>query len=203
MNLVRLLLAQFLPTRDVNILELRRIIKKLKEENNYLKKEVKNLNNDKGICIQFYDDEIEDIIIENLEKAEKEICIAMAWLTSENIMKILGGLKKRGVDIKIIVDNNDRNNKVRLWNPCDILKMAKVNRPGSRYNNYMHNKYCIIDNKKVIDGSYNWSKNAKYNLEHVIVIEDENTAEKYRDGFNKIFNNPRYYDNYTITENAV
>jgi phosphatidylserine/phosphatidylglycerophosphate/cardiolipin synthase-like enzyme len=62
----------------------------------------------------------------------------------------------------------------------------------------MHNKYCIIDNRKVIDGSYNWSKNAKYNLEHIIVIESITVAKMYRDSFNKIYNNPGYYKDYDV-----
>ena len=200
MNFIKKFIVQFLPTRDIKILELRRIIKNQKERIAYLEKQ------SSGISIQFYDDEIEDEIIRNLQEAKNEICIAMAWFTSKNIMKVLNELKNRGVDIKIIIDNNrinGRNNNLRLWNSCNILKMVDVNRPGSKYNNYMHNKYCIIDDITVIDGSYNWSENAKYNLEHIIVIKDENTVKKYKQGFYKIFNNPRYYANYTITENVV
>lgn len=197
MNFFTKFIAQILPTNDMKVIELRRTIKNQKQRISYLEGQLEEQL--KGIPIQFYDEEIEDRIIENLRTSEKEICIAMAWLTSENIMRVLNELKNRGVHIKIVVDNNNNNNKVRLWNPCSVLKMAQV---GGR-NNFMHNKYCIIDNVKVIDGSYNWSKNAKRNLEHIIVIEDKNTAKKYKDAFNKIFNNPRYYANYTITENVV
>lgn len=194
MNLLRKFIDQFLPTNDITILELRRTIKKQKERIKYLEKQAESTS------IQFYDYEIEGIIIENLQKAKSEICIAMAWLTSENIIKVLNELKTRGVDIKIIID---KNSKSRLRKSCSILKIADLNRPDSKYDNYMHNKYCIIDNMKVIDGSYNWSENAKYNLEHIIVIEDESMARVYRSSFNKIFNNPRYYANYTISENVV
>lgn len=193
MNFFTKFIAQILPTNDMKVIELRRTIKNQKKRISYLEGQLE------GIPIEFYDEEIEDRIIENLRTSKKEICIAMAWLTSENIMRVLNELKNRGVHIKIIVDNNQNNNKIRLWNPCSVLKMAQVG--GS--SNFMHNKYCIIDNVKVIDGSYNWSKNAKHNLEHIIVIEDKNTAKKYKDAFNKIFNNPRYYANYTITENVV
>jgi hypothetical protein len=41
--------------------------------------------------------------------------------------------------------------------------------------------HCIIDNKKVIDGSYNWSNNAKDNLEHLIIIESRNVAKMYNE----------------------
>lgn len=202
MNLLREIIAQFLPTKDVKILELRRIIKNLKEENSNLKEKIEKFDSDKRIPIQLYDEEIEDIIIKNLKEAHEEICIAMAWFTSKSILEVLSDLKSKGVNIKIIIDNNKVNRKVGLWDFCNVLKIADVNVPG-RKNNLMHNKYCIIDKKRVIDGSYNWSCNAKYNIEHIIVIDDIDLAKKYRESFDKIFNNQRYYSNYTVSENVV
>ena len=126
----------------------------------------------------------------------------MAWFTSKSILEVLRDLKSKGVNIKIIIDNNKVNRKVGLWDFCNVLKIAYVNVPG-RKNNLMHNKYCIIDKKRVIDGSYNWSCNAKYNIEHIIVIDYIDLAKKYRESFDKIFNNQRYYSNYTVSENVV
>lgn len=204
----------FFPTRDVKILELRRIIKEQKEEykeksSNFkkeifdLKQIIEEIKKDKKIKIQLYDEYIEECIIENLDKAQKEICIAMAWLTSENILRVLDNLKNKGIDIRIIIDNNDNNKKIKYQKPCSVLKLAHVDIPYSKFKNYMHNKYCIIDESIVIDGSYNWSNNAKYNIEHIIVIQDVDAAKMYRENFYKIFNNPRYYANYTRSENVI
>lgn len=203
MNSFQKIITLFFPSKDVKILELRRIIKELKEENGYLKKEIEQLNIDRKINIRLYDEVIEEVIIENLLKAKKEICIAMAWLTSENILRVLNNLKNKGIDIKIIIDNNEKNRKIKYQKPCNVLKIADINTPYSKYKNFMHNKYCIIDENMVIDGSYNWSNNAKYNIEHIIVIEDIDAAKMYRENFYKIFNNQRYYANYTISENVI
>ncbi|WP_341457434.1 phospholipase D-like domain-containing protein [Clostridium butyricum] len=146
---------------------------------------------------------MEDAIIENLNKSQQEICIAMAWLTSEKVIKVLEHLNHNNISIKIIIDNNEKNRKVRLWNPCTELKISDISTPYGKYKNLMHNKYCIIDKKIVIDGSYNWSNHAKYNLEHIIVIRDENVAKMYLDSFYKIYNNPRYFANYTISEDFI
>lgn len=56
----------------------------------------------------------------------------------------------------------------------------------------MHNKYCIIDSKVVIYGSYNWSDNARKNIEHIIIVNNEEVAEMYKKSFYKIFDNSRY-----------
>lgn len=196
------LFAKYLPTKDTCILELRRKIKDLTQENEELKVEVTILRKEGHLNIDLYDDNIEDKIIEHLQKAQKEICIAMAWLTSVKIIRTLSLLRDKGINIKIIVDKNRNNNYVRNYNPGNILKTVSLTNK-SKYPSFMHNKYCIIDNCVVIDGSYNWTRNAKYNLEHIIVIKEASIAEMYRESFDKIFNNPKYFANYLIEENAI
>lgn len=69
---------------------------------------------------------------------------------------------------------------------------------NTKYKNLMHNKYCIIDNEKVIDGSYNWSYGARYNLEHIIVIESTKVAKMYKASFERIYSNPKYFEDDNI-----
>lgn len=196
MNLFNLIRAKFISDKDMHILKLQEELKVLKKQNKELKKELILVNNNKRIPIRFYDENIEKVIIENLQKAENEVCIAMAWFTSPELMEELERLKERGVKIKIIISNARYNEKwiYKLGNSCDTLRKAII---PSLYNNIMHNKYCIIDKEKVIDGSYNWTRHARKNLEHIIIIEDFSIANKYRDSFYKIFNNSKYYANYT------
>jgi phosphatidylserine/phosphatidylglycerophosphate/cardiolipin synthase-like enzyme len=184
---------------------LRKEIEKLKKENSALKEKfiVFPQKNNEKIPIKFFDENIEEVIIKNIGEAKEEVCVAVAWFTSTALMNELGNLKRRGVDIKVIISNDEKNkrnnNSNRLISACNIMKTVVIPKRGNRnYNNLMHNKYCIIDNKKVIDGSYNWSNNAKYNLEHVIVIESRTIAKMYRDSFDKIYNNPEYYRDYNV-----
>jgi len=37
----------------------------------------------------------------------------------------------------------------------------------------MHNKFCVIDSKTVVTGSYNWTKKAQSNYENITIIKDE------------------------------
>lgn len=187
---------------------LRKENEKLKEENEILREKVivSSQRNNESIPIKFYDENIEQVIIENIRETKKELSIAMAWFTSQNLMNELNSLKKRGVNIKVIISDAKTNNKnkYKLQNACNALKIAVMPKRSSKNNNYnkndnlMHNKYCIIDGKKVIDGSYNWSNNAKYNLEHIIIIESTTAAKMYKDSFDKIYNNPKYYNDYNV-----
>lgn len=185
---------------ESSIQALRKEIEKLQKENRSLKEKVITFpqKNNEKIPLKFFDENIEDVIIKNIHEAKEELCIAVAWFTSKTLMEELRSLKRQGVNVKVIISdhtsNFQNNNENKLINVCNRVKMVVIPKRGNRnYNNLMHNKYCIIDNKKVIDGSYNWSNNAKYNLEHVIVIESRTVAKMYKDNFDKIYNNPEYY----------
>ncbi|NFO12108.1 DUF1669 domain-containing protein [Clostridium botulinum] len=179
---------------------LRKEIKNLKEENKELKEKIIVFpkRTSEEISIRFFDENIEEVIIKNIHEAKKEIFIAVAWFTSKTIMDELNNLKRRGINIKVIINNNESNknfNTYKLMNVCsELKKVIMPKRKNTSYSNFMHNKYCIIDNEKVIDGSYNWSNNAKYNLEHIIVIESIVVAKMYKENFDKLYNNPKYYN---------
>ena len=50
----------------------------------------------------------------------------------------------------------------------------------SSQDKFMHNKFAIFDNKKVITGSYNWTYSAEYNnLESIIISKEENLIKRY------------------------
>lgn len=52
----------------------------------------------------------------------------------------------------------------------------------------MHNKFCVIDNQKVITGSYNWSVNAENkNDENAAVMYDDERASDYSVEFRNLF----------------
>lgn len=50
----------------------------------------------------------------------------------------------------------------------------------------MHNKFCVIDFEKVIDGSYNWTNKAQYNNETISIIDSRLESKKFADQFLKI-----------------
>lgn len=79
MGLLNNILSKFLLIRDVSVLELRREIKALKAENKELREANIKVNQNKEIPIKFYDENIEDIIIDTIRGAKNEICIAMAY----------------------------------------------------------------------------------------------------------------------------
>ena len=60
--------------------------------------------------------------------------------------------------------------------------------------NKMHDKFCIIDNKLVISGSYNWSKNANDNFENIIITDDRIVVAKFLNEYHELSNVKSLYE---------
>jgi phosphatidylserine/phosphatidylglycerophosphate/cardiolipin synthase-like enzyme len=192
------LLAILKKPEESSIQLLRKEIAKLRKENRELKEKIIVLPQKtcEKITVNFYDENIEDVIRKNIREAKEELCIAVAWFTSERLMEELSALKKQGIKVKVII-SDDKKNDAKIYKLIDASNTLIVpvipKKADKKYHSIMHNKYCIIDGKIVIDGSYNWTYGANYNLEHVIVIESKEVAKLYKDNFEKIYNNPEYY----------
>lgn len=130
---------------------------------------------------------IEYQIIKNLNLAQSRILIAVAWFTNNSISNEI--LKKKDLDIEILVDDNNTNkNSINIKNllksGIDITFIKDINKQYY----LMHNKFCIIDNRIVITGSYNWTKNANSNDENISIFDDEVNARYYTQEFRRIKN---------------
>jgi hypothetical protein len=53
----------------------------------------------------------------------------------------------------------------------------------------MHHKFCVIDHRIVITGSYNWTNNAEKNDENIVIVEDYTLALEYADAFLALLSN--------------
>lgn len=73
--------------------------------------------------------------------------------------------------------NDYINNNYNYFSDNKNLQIYKYNSYG-KYDNIMHNKFCIIDGKKVINGSYNWSCKAEYNKENITILQSKIQGEE-------------------------
>lgn len=147
-------------------------------------------------------DNIRNIIIEHLQLAEEEIDIAVAWITDKQIVSVLHELLEKGVNINILFYDdhiNDKNIFQKLYNDGAVIRCTKE---------LMHNKFCIIDNYMVINGSYNWTNNASdNNYENIQIMIAENDVDQrvivsYENEFYKLFELNKWSERYfkTTTE---
>ncbi len=115
-----------------------------------------------------------DRIIELIDSAKNFIDVAMFSFTSRELAKSLVRAHDRGVKVRVLLDKHqatERFSKGRYLAKRGIL-VVYDRMPG-----LMHNKFCVIDNRIVITGSYNWTASAeKKNQENLVIIHDSNIA---------------------------
>lgn len=111
--------------------------------------------------------EIFATIQNELVKAESEILIASAWFTDEVLFNILLNKLKEGLRVEVIIADNQENEKLDF----DLLasKGALIYKIPNRGYGMMNQKFCVIDQKVALHGSYNWTVNAKKNNQESII----------------------------------
>lgn len=129
-------------------------------------------------------DDIQNQILEEIRKAKYTIWVAVAWFTNKTLYEALVERKKCGVNVQIVIDDNDKNTNVpfRLEDEFETYRISIL----SYYKNIMHDKFCIIDLATVIHGTFNWTNAANYNRETISIDKNSVTARTFADEFIKL-----------------
>lgn len=128
-----------------------------------------------------------------LEQAEHSIYIAVAWFTNRNLFNALIDKARKGVTVQLMLSNDHINQQSYVdYSQLDIGHSAAY-LIGDGKQDLMHNKFCVIDNDTVINGSYNWSYKAEKNHENILITKGDSVlAEQFIKQFKKIRNS--YFD---------
>ena len=125
-----------------------------------------------GYVLNIYTDapEVKKALIKNIKKAKKKIRIAMYHFDDRDICEALN--EKIDLDIDIVVDKDSEKTLNKLLDVCGF-SVAKKNK-----GDYFHTKYCVIDDKIVFLGSYNYARASKNNYEVCALMEGKEIVEK-------------------------
>ena len=120
-----------------------------------------------------------------LLSAEFEILIATAWFTDEELFNILLRKLGEGVRIEVIIADNQENEKLDFTLLCS--KGASVQKIKNSGYGIMNQKFCVIDRRLALHGSYNWTVNAKKNnQESIISTNHQETIDSLIENFGAI-----------------
>lgn len=132
------------------------------------------------VTINAHFEQIQKNIIYQINQAKFIIWVAVAWVTDKILFDHLVEKKNQGINVQLIIIDDEINKNSGLnYEKIEIYKIKK----NGAYENIMHNKFCIIDLKTVIHGSYNWTKKAKFNNETIEVVNNRLYAEKFAEQF--------------------
>lgn len=117
------------------------------------------------------------LIIQQISQAKKSIYVQAFNFYSEPIARELIKAKKRGLDVRLILDKSNNNNPK---SQARMTKKAGIETVIDPVQGIAHNKVMIIDQAKVITGSFNFSDSADTrNAENVVLMEDLDIAQSY------------------------
>jgi hypothetical protein len=114
------------------------------------------------------------------------IWISVAWFTDPVLYQELIKKKQQGLIIEIALDDCDRNHQAEFKLEDEFpVHWITVQ---SYFQNIMHEKFCITDLYTSIHGTFNWTKAANYNKEHISIDKNHATAAAFADEFMKLKN---------------
>jgi phosphatidylserine/phosphatidylglycerophosphate/cardiolipin synthase-like enzyme len=136
------------------------------------------------IEVEVHFEEIQKQIIEQIRLAKFTIWVAVAWFTDKDLMRELYNQKQNGINVRLVVLDDEINTK----NGFEYEKYFETKRVPKTgiYKNIMHHKFCIIDLKTIVHGSYNWTTKAKWNRETISIENSKELAEKYATEFQQL-----------------
>jgi phosphatidylserine/phosphatidylglycerophosphate/cardiolipin synthase-like enzyme len=124
-------------------------------------------------------------VIPLIKESKRTIDVAVFFLTHKNVSKELVLAKKRGVQVRVILDATAATNGYSKHNYLrEHGILVKVEDWGGK----MHMKSALIDNKHLIIGSMNWtSAGESKNDENTLIIRNSRDAPSYTKFYNKMW----------------
>lgn len=162
-----------------------KIIQWIEEVNKCLIPKIKEIEVPENRCYFSPGDDCENAIVSCIRNAKHSIKICVFTISENVISEEIIAAKKRGVSVSVITDNdkiNDKGSDIR-WLADEGIRI-RIDEASS----HMHHKFCIIDKKILLTGSYNWTKSAAdRNQENLLVTEDPKMVKAYLNEYQKLW----------------
>jgi phosphatidylserine/phosphatidylglycerophosphate/cardiolipin synthase-like enzyme len=135
-------------------------------------------------------------LINVINSANSTLDIAIYSITKPNIVNAIIAAENRGVSVRIITDKIESNTASESQE-LSLLQNAGIPIEINTHSGLMHMKVTIADNSIVTTGSYNYTNNATYeNDEVLVVINNPNIAQNWDTEFNNMWNDTTRFTSY-------
>src|SRR5437764_12977541 len=121
------------------------------------------------------------LIIDKIRMAQKHVYVQAYSFTSDRIAKALNEVHKRGVEVKVILDDDKADKKSEL----DFHSRKRIDTYLDSKHEKAHSKVILIDGQTIITGSFNFSdRKDESTADNVVVIDDKaKLIEAYENNF--------------------
>ncbi len=135
-------------------------------------------------------------LIKIINSTQKSLDMAIYSLTDKPVASAVTAAHSRGVAVRIISDKEQSGGQYQKGLLRSFVKVGipvKINSHAG----LMHLKVTIADRKTVTTGSFNYTKSAQEKNDEVfVVLNDENSAQKFEDEFSQMWSNNLHYTNF-------
>jgi len=116
-------------------------------------------------------------------RAKADVCVFT--ITDDRVADALIKAHARGVQLRVITDNDKAHD---LGSDIERIEAAGVAVRIDRTPFHMHHKFAIFDNKRLLNGSYNWTRGAaRDNVENLIVTDDVGLVDQFSKYFERLW----------------
>lgn len=114
----------------------------------------------------------QQLVLRTLDDAHESIRLMGYSFTSPEVVKSLVAAKRRGVDVRVVVDEKGNRNKASQAAMNVVVNAGIPLRTNGQYK-IMHDKVIITDGQNVELGSFNYSRSAaESNSENALVVRE-------------------------------
>ena len=111
-----------------------------------------------------------------INQTRTHLCVAVCWFTHPRLFQLLQKAAKSGIRIQVVVNHDQVN-----FHPkgLDFIGLQRLGAEIFAYGgpNLLHYKFAVSDHKRVLTGSYNWTKAEQ--LDCLTTIECPDTARDF------------------------
>ena len=134
---------------------------------------------------------IKECVLKEVESTTSTLELAIHDITSPDMADALLKAKQRGVKVRVIADSKQAKMKssqiTHLIHQGIMVKTLKGKEGG-----VMNHRFAILDGKKVMTGSYDWTEaSEKWNYENIVILTDGETVTLYEKEFDQLWREKR------------
>ena len=128
-------------------------------------------------------------IIGELKQALSSVDICVYTISDNYISDEILECRERNVSVRIVTDDEKVDD---IGSDIKALSRAGIEVHVDNSRHYMHHKFAIFDNARVLTGSYNWTRSAaEYNQENILVTDNKQVVFTYKEEFARLWNSTK------------
>lgn len=134
---------------------------------------------------------LQESILKEVEATTSTLDLAIHEMTSHDMAQALVKAKQRGIKVRVIADSKQANIKTSKITYL-IQQGILVKVLGKKEKGVMNHRFAILDGKRVLTGSLDWSEaSLKWNYENILILHGSEVVAIYQKEFDRLWREKR------------